>query len=102
MKNFFLFCIFCLGSALLSQTVFARAFPETRSNAVSVFADQLPMQNMTEAQIQFAAENYAGTQKLYTKQIDKLRAYSPVFFLLHYALAKPPGPAAGMAPDSLR
>ena len=101
MKKFFLFCFFCLGFTLSSQTVFARAFPETRSTAVSVFADQLPMQNMTEAQIRFAAENYAGTQKLYTKQVDKLRAYNPDFLLLHYRLAEAAGPAAGIAHDSL-
>lgn len=100
MKKLFVFALL-LGCFSFLQTASARNFPETRSSAVSVFADQLPMQTMTDAQIRFAAENYVGTQKLYAKQIDKLRAYNSDFILLHYRLAEAAGPAAGIGHDSL-
>ena len=62
-----------------------RAFPDT-SRRIAIFADQLPG-NMTEAQRQFAARHYAGSQKLTLDQSAPLRAINPGFLVLHYHLA---------------
>ena len=43
---------------------------------------------MTEAQFQFAATHYVGSQKITRDQADRLRAYDPNFLILHYRLGE--------------
>lgn len=97
-----LFLIFGLATFIVSipEIVSARTFPSTKDKAVSVFADQLPVQEMNDAQIRFVSEHYVGTQKLYKNQIEKIRAYNPDFLMLHYRLAQAAGEAPGIAHDS--
>jgi hypothetical protein len=94
--------VFGLATFALSipEIVFARTFPSTKNKAISVFADQLPVQEMNDAQIRFVSEHYVGTQKLYKNQIEKIRAYNPDFLMLHYRLAEAAGEAPGIAHDS--
>lgn len=100
MKKLFLFVFLAfLVPNFANAASYSRVFPETKSQAVRVFADQLPINTMTEAQIQFAARNYSGSQKLYARQADLLRQYTPNFLVLHYRLAQAAGPAAGIAHD---
>lgn len=100
--SFLTTAIFALlfGTSLAPTQTFARSFPSTETKAVSVFADQLPIQDMNDAQIRFVSEHYAGTQKLYKNQIEKIRAYNPDFLMLHYRLAQAAGEAPGIAHDS--
>ncbi len=89
-----------IGLAYVPTVVFARSFPSTEGKTVAVFADQLPVQEMNDAQIRFVSEHYVGTQKLYKNQIEKIRAYNPNFLMLHYRLAQAAGEAPGIAHDS--
>lgn len=91
---------FLAVNTFFPEMVFARSFPSTKNKAISVFADQLPIQEMNDAQIRFVSEHYVGTQKLYKNQIQKIRAYNPDFLLLHYRLAEAAGDAPGIAHDS--
>ena len=69
-------------SASSARTV--RPLPET-TVGIHVFNDQLS-NSMSEAQFQFAATHYAGTQKMARPDADHLRAYNPNFVILHYRL----------------
>lgn len=62
-----------------------RAFPDT-TDGIHVFNDQLATWSMTEAQLQFAATHYAGSQKLLLSDTRHLRTYNPNFIVLHYRL----------------
>ncbi len=62
-----------------------RSFPPTR-DGIHVFYDQLPGW-LSEAQVGFAARNYAGCQKMVLDDIRRLRSYNPGFIVLHYQLA---------------
>lgn len=61
-----------------------RPWPDT-TRGVHVFNDQLAPW-MSEAQWQFAATHYAGTQKMLRADADHLRAINPGFLILHYRL----------------
>ncbi len=61
------------------------AFPDTREG-IHVFNDQLATWNMSEAQFEFAALRYAGTQKVFASDIRRLRSHNPNFIVLNYRL----------------
>lgn len=65
----------------------ARSFPDT-TNGIYVLNDQLATWSMSEAQFQFAATHYVGTQKVTRDQARHLRQYNPNFLVLHYRLAQ--------------
>lgn len=67
-------------------------FPTTTDGKVYAFSDQLPMSELSDAQVAFAARNYVGSQKLTTAEITRLRAVNPRFALLHYRLGTASGP----------
>ena len=62
-----------------------RPFPNT-TEGIYVFNDQLAGWDMTEAQFEFAATHFVGTQKMIRSHADRLRAYQPDFIILHYRL----------------
>lgn len=61
-----------------------RPWPDTTSG-VHVFGDQ-PDQGLTEAQVAFVANHYAGVQKLTRSEADRFRDVNPGFLVLHYRL----------------
>jgi hypothetical protein len=61
-----------------------RQFPDT-TRGIHVFTDQLST-SMSDAQWQFAATHYAGTQKMLRSDADRLRALNSMFLILHYRL----------------
>jgi hypothetical protein len=63
----------------------AREFPRTE-NGIYIFSDQFSS-NLSEAQWQFAAQNYVGCQKMTLSSVRKLRSYNSNFIVLHYRLA---------------
>ena len=68
-----------------------RTFPS--SDEIQVFADQLPT-DLTDAQTEFAATHYVGSQKMLAAQAKELRKYNSNFIVLNYDLAlKHPGSA---------
>ena len=69
----------------------ARFFPNTRSG-IHLFSDQL-QDGMTAAQYSFAANRYAGCQKMLLSDVRNLRSYNPGFIVLHYQLGCGNGPA---------
>jgi hypothetical protein len=62
-----------------------RAFPETLEG-IHVFSDQLATWEMSEAQFEFAATHYVGTQKVFASDARRLRARNPNFIILNYRL----------------
>ena len=72
---------------LIARSSAARSFPDT-SGGIFVFNDQLATWGMTEAQVQFAATHYAGTQKILRDDARHLRQYNPNFLVLHYRLGQ--------------
>jgi hypothetical protein len=62
-----------------------RPFPDTR-DGIYVFNDQLGTWQMSEAQFEFAANHYVGTQKIFASDIRRLRAHNPDFIVLNYRL----------------
>jgi len=73
-----------LVSCSASSAPAVRPLPET-TVGIHVFNDQLS-NSMSEAQFQFAATHYAGTQKMARSDANHLRAYNPNFVILHYRL----------------
>jgi hypothetical protein len=69
----------------------ARPFPDS-SGQVLVFTDELPG-SMTNAQLQFAATHYVGTQKELLSWTQAIRQINPNFIVLHYQLALGAGTA---------
>jgi hypothetical protein len=67
-----------------------RAFPETLEN-IHIFNDQLAVWEMSEAQFEFAATHYIGTQKVFASDARRFRAHNPNFIILNYRL----GPGLG-------
>jgi hypothetical protein len=59
--------------------------PDT-TQGIYVWNDQLATWDMTEAQFQFAATHYVGSQKIIRSHADRLRSYNPDFLILHYRL----------------
>jgi hypothetical protein len=75
--------VFGLGVAD-AQSGFQRPLPDTQ-HGIHIFVDGLPT-GMSPAQIQFAAQRFAGTQKLTRADADLLRAVNPGFLILNYRL----------------
>jgi hypothetical protein len=67
------------------QAVTVRPLPNSLAS-IQIFNDQLDSSSMSEAQFQFAATHYAGTQKMTRSDADHLRQYNPDFVILHYRL----------------
>jgi Hypothetical glycosyl hydrolase family 15 len=61
-----------------------RVFPDTNAT-IAILADQFP--TMNDAQIQFAATHYVGTEKQLLSVTQALRAINPSFLVLHYHLS---------------
>ncbi len=61
-----------------------RPWPDT-SSGIHVFNDQLNP-GLTDAQVNFSASNYSGSQKLYRGEADKIRGQNSNFLVLHYRL----------------
>lgn len=61
-----------------------RPYPDTYAT-IAVLSDQLPQMN--QAQMQFAASHYVGTQKQVLPVTQALRALNQNFLVLHYHLA---------------
>jgi len=74
-------------------------FERTGDGCVHVFSDQLPLGDMSDPLVRFAATHYVGSQKQTGAEIARLRAYDPGFVLLHYRLATASGSAAYIRPD---
>ena len=64
-----------------------RPLPDTTAG-IHVWNDQLATWNMTEAQFEFAATHYVGSQKIIRDEADHLRQYNPDFLILHYRLGE--------------
>ncbi|HMB22264.1 MAG TPA: putative glycoside hydrolase, partial [Anaerolineales bacterium] len=60
-------------------------FPNTNAG-IHVFNDQLAVWKMSEAQFEFAATHYAGTQKVFASDVRRLRSHNPNFVVLNYRL----------------
>jgi hypothetical protein len=60
-------------------------FPDT-SDGIHLFNDQLATWEMTEAQFEFAAIHYDGSQKVFASDARRLRIYDPGFIVLDYRL----------------
>jgi hypothetical protein len=80
-----------------------RTFPDT-TNSIYPFSDQIGhTDTMTDAQFQFAATHYVGTQKETTVDARHFREYNPAFLILHYRLGEELGygvcNAAGVPTD---
>ncbi|MEW6400675.1 MAG: putative glycoside hydrolase [Chloroflexota bacterium] len=61
------------------------SFPDTVED-IHVFNDQLAVWEMSEAQFEFAASHYAGTQKVFASDARRLRSHNPNFIILNYRL----------------
>ena len=73
-----------------------RPWPDT-TDAIGVFNDQIDVRALTEAQFQFAATRYAGSQKQTRAEASHLRQYNPNYLVLHYRLGQALG---NSAPDA--
>lgn len=63
-----------------------RPWPDT-TEGIHVFNDQISdLNNLTEAQVVFAATHYAGVQKVTRTDADRLRTVNPGLLILHYRL----------------
>jgi hypothetical protein len=60
-------------------------FPDT-TEGIHVFNDQLAVWEMSEAQFEFAARHYAGTQKVFASDARRFRSHNPNFIVLNYRL----------------
>src|SRR5436190_4174091 len=58
-----------------------------------VWADQLIPNNISAAQLKFAAEHYVATQKIWANQVAQFRAINPNFLCVAYHLAAGLNPA---------
>jgi hypothetical protein len=72
-------------------------FPDT-TDGIHVFSDQLAVWEMSEAQFEFAASHYAGTQKVFASDARRFRSYNPNFVILNYRLGMGLG-YQGTTPD---
>ncbi|MBN2304457.1 MAG: prolyl oligopeptidase family serine peptidase [Anaerolineae bacterium] len=75
----------------IAQTAPAADVLPTTTEGIHVFNDQIDVHTLTDAQAEFAATHYDGTQKLTTSGARRLRAYNADFVVLHYRL----GPGIG-------
>ncbi len=78
-----------------------RHFPDT-TNGIFVFNDQIYVNSLSDAQAQFAATHYVGSQKLTRAETRRLREYNPNFLVLHYRLGQALGHSEpiGCAPST--
>lgn len=60
-------------------------FPDT-THGIHVFNDQIDVHHLSNAQAEFAATHYAGTQKLTLSGAQRLRTHNPDLVVLHYRL----------------
>lgn len=90
LKEGFACTVLALLSGLLTLLVIGqssearRSWPDSTSG-IHVFNDQLAP-NLSDAQQRFAAQNYAGTQKLFRRDATAIRRYNSNFMVLHYRL----------------
>jgi len=99
------------ASTLLLGGLAAPSFSQTRSwpdttDRILVFNDQLAVNFMSEAQVQFAATHYVGCQKILRNHARRLRQYNADFLVLHYRLGQglghsTPGDSCQTTNDSL-
>jgi hypothetical protein len=78
----------------------SRTFPDT-TDGIFVYSDQLDTSSASEAQFQFAATHFVGSQKLLPGDAAHLRTYNSNFLVLHYRLGLALGyrsPSSGCAP----
>lgn len=61
------------------------SFPDT-TDGIHLFNDQLAVWEMSEAQFEFAAHHYDGTQKVFASDARRLRSHNPNFVVLNYRL----------------
>jgi len=87
-----------IATAALPLSAQTRHFPDT-GNGIHIFSDQL-QEGMTVSQYSFAANRYAGCQKMRLSDVRKLRLYNPDFIVLHYQLGCGNGPALFIDGDS--
>ena len=64
-----------------------RFFPNT-TNGIFAYSDQIDTGSLTEAQFQFAATHYVGTQKVTTAAARHFRKYNRNFLVMHYRLGE--------------
>ncbi len=64
-----------------------RTFPNT-TNGMFTYSDQIDMNGLTNAQIQFFAKNFVGGQKQTAAEAATLRGYNSNFLVLHYRLSE--------------
>ncbi len=62
-------------------------FPDT-TDGIHVFNDQLAVWDMSEAQFEFAATHYDGTQKVFASDVRRFRSGNPNFVILNYRLGE--------------
>jgi hypothetical protein len=74
-----------LAATTPDLTNLIRTFPDTLEN-IRVFNDQLAVWEMSEAQFEFAATHYVGTQKVFASDARRFRAHNPNFIILNYRL----------------
>lgn len=74
-----------LAATTPDLTNLIRTFPDTLEN-IHVFNDQLAVWEMSEAQFEFAATHYVGTQKVFASDARRFRAHNPNFIILNYRL----------------
>ncbi len=58
-----------------------------------VWADQIVPNWVTQGQVEFAARNYIGTQKIFANQAEQFRNFNPNFLVIIYHLAAGLNPA---------
>jgi hypothetical protein len=73
------------GATVSELPMMIHAFPDT-TVGIHIFNDQLAVWEMSEAQFEFAASHYAGTQKVFASDARRLRAHNPNFVILNYRL----------------
>jgi len=84
------FCGVNLMAQICPGSSSGRCFPVT-TNGIYTYSDQVEMSTsagVTDAQIQFFANNFVGGQKQTATQVATLRGYNSNFMMLHYRLAE--------------
>ncbi len=79
-----------IATAALPLPAQTRHFPDTK-DGIHIFSDQL-QEGMTVPQYSFAADRYAGCQKMRLSDVRNLRLHNPDFIVLHYQLGCGNGP----------
>ncbi|MFH1194961.1 MAG: putative glycoside hydrolase [bacterium] len=83
---FFMACTFSFITGQSANNLSARReFPNTK-NGIFIFYDQPPY-HMTEAQLNFFANNFTGCQKIPLDLVNTIRSYNDNFIVINYRLA---------------